>query len=293
MTREIVVGVDGSEQAATALRFALEEAAPDDAAVVAVLVWDLLDQVHADGGRRIDPDYDDQHADAALRAAIEAAVGPEVAASVGRRTVCDIASRGLLEAARDADLLVVGTRGVGGFRGLVMGSVSQQCLHHAEVPIAVVPATGEPADRAATGRIVVGVDGSDGARGALRWALADGARRQAVVEVVHAWDLPVIYGPVIGASPYDDTEDAARRMLDAVVDEAVATAGTVTVERTLVVGGPAAGLLDAAKGADLVVVGRRGLGGFGRLLLGSVSENVARHAPCPVVVMTPEADRTD
>jgi nucleotide-binding universal stress UspA family protein len=83
----------------------------------------------------------------------------------------------------------------------------------------------------------------------------------------------------------------ARRFLDQSVDAALrdpATAG-VTVERTVAPGGPATALLDAAEGAALVVVGRRGVGGFGRLLLGSVADHVARHAPCPVVVVPGDA----
>ncbi|HET6949341.1 MAG TPA: universal stress protein [Acidimicrobiales bacterium] len=282
----IVVGVDGSEHSAIALRWAAREAELRGAELVAVLVWDLFNQRHADGTRRFDPHYDDSHADHALAAAVEAALGAEAAAGVARRTVCDVPAPGLLGAAKDAGLLVVGARGLGGFRGLLLGSVSQQCLHHAKVPIAIVRAddgTGRGA-----GRVVVGVDGSEASATALRWALAEGAARGAVVEAVHSWEMPVVYGPVAGSFPFDTTalEQGAHELVDKMVDDAEAAVATpVEVERTVVPGGPASSLLDAAKGADLVVVGRRGLGGFGRLLLGSVSDHVARHAPCPVVVM--------
>jgi nucleotide-binding universal stress UspA family protein len=80
-------------------------------------------------------------------------------------------------------------------------------------------------------------------------------------------------------------ESGAHRLVDDMIERLGEKAASVEVERTVVPGGPASSLLDAAEGADLVVVGRRGLGGFGRLLLGSVSEHVARHAPCPVVVV--------
>lgn len=107
------------------------------------------------------------------------------------------------------------------------------------------------------------------------------------MEVVHAWEPPPIYGPVPGSDPYDPAtlEDAAHRLVDDVIGPAPAGPAALEVRRTVVAGGPAAALLDAANGADLVVVGRRGLGGFGRLLLGSVSEQVVHHAPCPVVVL--------
>jgi nucleotide-binding universal stress UspA family protein len=193
-----------------------------------------------------------------------------------------------LAAAHGADLLVVGARGLGGFRGLLLGSVSQQCLHHAEVPIAIVRGDSDDGPHEGTReRVVVGVDGSDQSMAALRWALAEGAARKAVVQVVHAWSAPMIYGPVSGVTGSDVgvIEGGARRMVDDMVDRAVAGASPVDVERTAVPGGPASSLVDAADDADLVVVGRRGLGGFSRLLLGSVSEHVARHAGCPVVVI--------
>ena len=296
---QIVVGVDGSDHGMAALRWAAREAALRGCDLVAVLVWDLFNQHHADGSRRFDPDYGDADADAALAAAVEAALGAETASAVIRRVVCDLPAPGLLSASEQADLLVVGARGLGGFRGLVLGSVSQQVLHHARIPLAVVRVDGRTALRArgadqtgaseagARERVVVGVDGSDPSMAALRWALAEGAVRKAVVQVVHAWDAPVIYGPVSGVSGSDVgvIEGGARRMVEEMVDQAEQGGSPVDVEQTAIPGGAAASLLDAAGGADLVVVGRRGMGGFGRLLLGSVSENVARHARCPVVVV--------
>jgi nucleotide-binding universal stress UspA family protein len=296
----IVVGVDGSEPGAVAARFAAAEARLRGTDLVAVLVWDLFNQHRADGSRRFDPAYGDGDADAELRAMLEAALGPADAARIVRKTTCDEPAAGLLAAAADADLLVVGARGVGGFRGLLLGSVSQKILHHATVPVAVVRAAegdaasaGPAAGAHSDGDVVVGVDGSAAGVAALRWALAEAAARGARVVAVHAWE-PVSYAPVPGAFPYDDTaavSAGARRFLDQSVDAALrdpATAG-VTVERTVAPGGPATALLDAAEGAALVVVGRRGVGGFGRLLLGSVADHVARHAPCPVVVVPGDA----
>jgi nucleotide-binding universal stress UspA family protein len=289
---EIVVGVDGSEQSAETLQWAAREADLRQADLTAVLAWDLFNQRHPDGSQRFDPAYDEHKADAALLAAVEAALGTDAAAKVGRRTPCDVPAQGLLAAAEGADLLVVGARGLGGFRGLLLGSVSQQCLHHAPGPIAIVRAV-PPGDRVE--RIVAGVDGSASSNTALRWALSEGALRGATVRVVHAWEVPVIFGPVAGGGfPYDTeaVQADAQRFVDELVDAAVADAGTpdVAVERTVTAGGAASAVVDAAEGADLVVIGRRGAGGFSRLLLGSVSENVARHAPCPVVVMPPERE---
>ncbi|HQF94550.1 MAG TPA: universal stress protein, partial [Microthrixaceae bacterium] len=130
----IVVGMDGSARAANALRWAVEEGSVRRLPVVAVLCWSMLDQHHVDDSVEFDPDYSEQDAVAALDAFVTSAVGPDVAAAVEREVVCERRGAGLLAAASGAALLVLGSRGLGGFRGLLMGSVSQQCLHHAPCP---------------------------------------------------------------------------------------------------------------------------------------------------------------
>jgi nucleotide-binding universal stress UspA family protein len=152
-------------------------------------------------------------------------------------------------------------------------------------------------------RIVVGVDGSPGGRSALRWAVAEARVRGAPLHVVHAWMVPLIDAlpepwavgaPSLGPSDdevHDHLEAAARNLLDACVDEARSAEPDVDVQGELVEGRPAGALLEAAGGADLLVVGSRGRGGFAGLLLGSVSAQCVHHAPCPVVVVP--QDRED
>lgn len=137
-------------------------------------------------------------------------------------------------------------------------------------------------------RIVVGVDGSEAARGALVWAIDEARRRNAVVEAIHAWHQPFVSGYAeLGEVDLGDYATEAEAMLSA----AVATVDTtgVTVERKVMAGGPSQVLVEQAKGAALLVVGSRGRGGFSGLLLGSVSQQVAHHAPCPVVIIPPAA----
>lgn len=141
-------------------------------------------------------------------------------------------------------------------------------------------------------RIVVGIDASDTSRLALRWALEEGRLRQAAVEVVHTW-----HAPYAGVYPYNMPvldpeiyEKAAKQVLDSAVDAEDTSGLPVPVERIVTAGGAANAILEAAKGANLVVVGSRGLGGFTGLLLGSVSHQVTHHAPCPVVVVPPATD---
>jgi nucleotide-binding universal stress UspA family protein len=140
-------------------------------------------------------------------------------------------------------------------------------------------------------RIVVGVDGSDASKAALRWALAEAKLRGDSVLAVHAWQVPVL--PVdVGPPPVPaldtvtmlpDLERNARALVERVVEEVAADAG-VEVETVAIEGAPATVLIDAARDAELLVVGSRGHGGFLGLLLGSVSMQVALHAPCPVVI---------
>lgn len=138
-------------------------------------------------------------------------------------------------------------------------------------------------------RIVVGIDGSQGARRALEWAVAEAKIRNAHLVVVHAWLEPAVVavGSVVtagGVEPDIFEESAERTMAD--VLGAVDTTGLPQgIESHVVAGAPARALLDAAEGADLVVVGSRGRGGFTGLLLGSVGQQVAHHASCPVVII--------
>jgi nucleotide-binding universal stress UspA family protein len=141
----IVVGVDGSEGSVAALRFAIEEAVARKADVMAVTAWHVPAAVYNSGFVPIPVDVTDYEklSKAALDETLE-----KVAASVNGVSITPIVREGqaaevLVAEAKDADLLVVGSRGLGGFRGLLLGSVSQQCAHHASCPLVVVPRANE------------------------------------------------------------------------------------------------------------------------------------------------------
>jgi len=141
-----------------------------------------------------------------------------------------------------------------------------------------------------TSRIVVGVDGSDESVASLRWAVDEARLRNATVEVVHAWHYPYavsteITGMAAGVLNRDDFEQAGRAQLDHAIEEAGAATAGVPIVPVLVEGSAAGRLLEAAAGADLLVLGSRGRGGFVGLLLGSVSQQCSHHAPCPIVVV--------
>jgi nucleotide-binding universal stress UspA family protein len=144
-----------------------------------------------------------------------------------------------------------------------------------------------------TGPIVVGVDGSDEAAAALRWAVEEAKLRDAGVEAVHAWAyIPMTTTADSGLVPMawtestemlDATHAAAARVAEDQVESVLGKGHGVTV--SLVQGDASDALLEAAQGADLLVVGNRGRGALKEALLGSTSGRVADHAPCPVVIV--------
>ena len=139
-------------------------------------------------------------------------------------------------------------------------------------------------------RIVVGIDASEHAIRALEWALNQAALQGADVEMVCAIQAPDTAALPDLTSRFDDRElrTAAEHVLATALEKASAgRESPPRVTRTVTVGAPAPVLCRAAEGADLIVVGARGLGGFKGLLVGSVSHQVVSHAPCPVVVVTP------
>jgi nucleotide-binding universal stress UspA family protein len=138
------------------------------------------------------------------------------------------------------------------------------------------------------GKIVVGVDGSPGSRAALRWAHKEAQLRRTALEAVTVWQFPVMTSlPAFGAMPppEDLSQEAGESLLAILDEEEVSSTAEVPVTTVVTEGAAAPALLDASEGADLLVVGSRGHGGFSGLLLGSVSQQCATHGRCPVVVV--------
>ena len=146
-------------------------------------------------------------------------------------------------------------------------------------------------DSSARARIVAGVDGSESSLSALRWAIREAGLTGAAVDAVTAWHYPDLaasggYGMAVGAIEpvYDFREDAEKIVADA-ISRTLDPASEVPVRACAAEGHAAQVLLDASAGADALVVGSRGHGGFVEALLGSVSQHCVQHALCPVVVI--------
>ncbi|WP_433790818.1 universal stress protein [Actinoplanes sp. CA-252034] len=148
--------------------------------------------------------------------------------------------------------------------------------------------TGNAAD--STHRIIVGVDGSQGSKNALKWAMNQARLTGATVEAITTWQDPAKHGTAYGWTSVAFEGDTYATMMVKVLDETVAEVAAqmshpVTVRAQVVEGHPAQALVHAAEGAELLVVGSRGHGTFASIMLGSVSQHCVQHAPCPVVVV--------
>ena len=282
----IVVGVDGSEASRAALRWAMAETALRGAHLEALHAWrsPMLFVPHAyapdlvETGRMDDAalDFVDRELDA---------VGADADCGIviEQTEVEAFPAHALIEASGRAQLIVVGRHGQGGFPHEVIGPKAVQVAHHAVCPVAVVPDEWNGDGRG----VMVGVDGSAHAALALRWAIDEAARRHAPITAVMAWGL-LDQHHRSGDEAFDPHygEPDARAALAAFVgDVTVATTGRPPVETLVVNDLPARALIECAERAELLVVGARGLGGFGDLLLGSVSHRCLAHSRCPTVVV--------
>ncbi len=145
-------------------------------------------------------------------------------------------------------------------------------------------------DNGTVRRIVVGVDGSEGSKSALRWAMTQAALTGATLEAIASWQDPAMNGYAFGWAPagYEGQDWATmteKFLAEAVADVSDGLDKPATVTTRVVMGHPAQVLADAGRGAQLLVVGTRGHGTFAGVLLGSVSQHCVQHAACPVVVV--------
>jgi nucleotide-binding universal stress UspA family protein len=271
--RDIVVGYDGSPEADLALGWAARTASLADSPVKALMVDDPYAAQWTRSGRESELDLA-AHADRILKEA-----GAE--GELERRSGSVVPE--LLDAARDASMLVVGSHGHGRVAEALLGSVSQHVAGHASCPVVVVR---EPA-RPAAARIVVGIDGSGGGAAALEFACRRAELTGEEVVAVHAWKIGQVLVDGRGLLP-----DSIGPMLDAhelLLSESVAGVRAdhpdVTLLEEAIPVAPGQALVDASETASLVVTGSRGRGAFTGMLLGSVSQEVLWRAHCPVAII--------
>ncbi|MBG0817972.1 universal stress protein [Planomonospora sp. ID82291] len=278
----VVVGTDGSPASTAAVAWAAEDAARRGCALRIVHVcepWALDIPLDTPPGFR---DSVGEHCREVVEVAQDVARGVAPGIEVSTVLASGRVAEALRREAAGAEQIVVGSRGLGGFAGLVLGSVSLAVAGHVAVPVVVARNVPEETK----GRIVVGFDGSEHSAAALAYAFAEAVRRGAALHAVHSWHMPVLgSGATVYPPLVEDLSIAERQVAEETLLPWLEKYPQVEVDRTVVCGHPVLTLCDASQDADLIVVGSRGLGTFGSAVLGSISHGVLHHAHCPVAVV--------
>ncbi|GAB3899655.1 universal stress protein [Kibdelosporangium lantanae] len=285
-TDPIVVGVDGSEAALRAARWAAREASvrkaplrlvhacmPSDGQSPAPMPPSMADMMVAAGRQWL--------ADATV--AVE-----DIWDDVTTDLIRDYEIDALVNDSHAAQLVVLGARGHGGFTELLIGSVAIAVSARGGCPVVVV--RGADVDR--TGKpIVVGVDSSGGSEAALEFAFEEASRREVELVAVHAWSdsmTAAAFAMAPFAVDWYEVQTEEQRLLADRVMSWQEKFPDVRVRRVVTRDHPVRSLIDHAREAQLVVVGSRGRGAVAGLLLGSTSQQLLHHALCPVAVVRPD-----
>ncbi|WKD58332.1 Universal stress protein [Corynebacterium capitovis DSM 44611] len=198
----------------------------------------------------------------------------------------------LLELSKGAAMIVMGSRGLGGLSGMVLGSVSGAVVSHASCPVVVIREDSNVTDENKYGPVVVGVDGSEVSRRATEVAFEEADARGAELVAVHTWVDTQVQGPGAGFAVSDDYWEAVQREKSDKLDTYLSTLKTrypnVPLRKIIARDRPVRALTEAAEGAQLLVTGSHGRGGFKGMLLGSTSRALLQSAPCPMMVVRPQ-----
>ncbi|ROP35080.1 universal stress protein [Saccharothrix texasensis] len=286
MSAPIVVGVDGSTSALTATKWAAEEAArhrvplklvhaylpPTRGYPEIVLTGHEVRQAFEQQGRQWLEDA----------AGAARAVAPDV--GITTSLVVDRPAAALIAASRDAFQVVLGSQGLGGFSGLLVGSVAVAVSAHGTSPVVVVRE-----ELGHDGPVVVGVDGSAASEEAVAFAFAEASLLGVPLTALIAWTDFLVDSAYHSRFTVDwsQVEQEQLRLLSERLAGWQEKYPDVHVERVVVHDRPVRALLNAAKDARLLVVGSHGQGGFTGMLLGSTSQALVHHAPCPLAVVRP------
>ncbi|MFD5247671.1 universal stress protein [Amycolatopsis sp. NPDC058340] len=292
----VVVGVDGSESAIRAVRWAAEQAHRRHAELTLVHAIDDESLSHP----RPMPTREDlsgmirMRGHRLLREARDTAreIAPDVHVTLDLRHERPV--QALKDAAENADLLVLGTEGLRPLGRVLVGSVSIALAARAACPVALIRPHIAEADTPEDGPVVVGIDGTRTSEAALALAFEEASWRQTELVALHCWDdvfLSVVFEETHWSLERSEIEESANEVLAERLAGWREKYPDVRVHREVVRGRPADELLKRADRAQLLVVGSRGRGGVAGMLLGSTSQAVMSYALCPVIVARETADR--
>jgi nucleotide-binding universal stress UspA family protein len=296
-TNEIVVAVDGSDAGTAAVAWAANAAVKRNAPLKLVTAYTMPQFMYADGMVPPQELYDELENEAMdkinnARAQVsELDENIQVSHFVAEATPIDL----LLSLSDDADIIVMGSRGLGGLSGLVLGSVSSAVVSHASCPVVVVRKDNDVVPETKYGPVVVGVDGSDISREALSYAFREADARGATLRAVHSWADAQVQTSLVGLSAVQSQLDAMTAQERKVLEDELAPYREkypdVEVEEIVERDRPIQVLKENAADAQLLVLGSHGRGGFRGMLLGSTSRALLQYAPCPMMVVRPSSKK--
>ncbi|MFI7063645.1 universal stress protein [Kribbella sp. NPDC050124] len=282
----VVVGYDGSPSSIDALRWATTAAVRDLAPLRIVEAFELVVYSRPSPGQVVPLEALRTAREKGLSALAEGIRLQQPGLTVDTVLAAGPAAEALLAEAEQARLVVLGSRGFGGWSGLLVGSVAVQVTTHTQCPVVVIPPDLRPHAHEGPA-VVVGVDGSKASARAIEFAFDQAEAMHAHVVALHAWTSPFLtYADGASMLQFDahKVEDDSRLLVAESVAGAAADHPDVTWTIELASGSAARALVRRSESADLVVVGSRGRGGFTGLLLGSVSQSVLHHTQCPIAI---------
>lgn len=297
MTQEdiVVVAVDGSPASHNAVRWAANTANKRGIPLRLASSYTMPQFLYAEGMVPPQELFDDlqsetmEKIDEARAVAHEVAPELKIGHTIAEGSPIDM----LLDMSRDVTMIVMGSRGLGGLSGMVMGSVSAAVVSHASCPVVVVREDNTVDENTKYGPVVIGVDGSDVSAKATEIAFAEADARGAELVAVHTWMDMQVQASLAGLSAAQQQwEEVEREQIDMLTERLQPMTDkypNVEVRKVITRDRPVRALVESSEGAQLLVVGSHGRGGFKGMLLGSTSRALLQSAPCPMMVVRPES----
>lgn len=293
----VVVAVDGSEASKTAVRWAANTANKRGIPLRLASSFTMPQFLYAEGMVPPKELFDELQSETmqviedARAIAYEVAPDIKIGYTMAEGTPIDM----LLEMSKDVTMIVMGSRGLGGLSGMVLGSVSAALVSHAHCPVVVVREDSVVTEVNKYGPVVVGVDGSEVSVRATEFAFHEAQARGTTLVAVHTWmDMQVqasLAGLAAAQQEWNIVEDEQRQLLEERLVPLKEKFPDVEVGQLVTRDRPVRALVEAARDAQLLVVGSHGRGGFRGMLLGSTSRALLQSAPCPLVVVRPNEDK--